>query len=75
MLKYNLATLLDSLPKSEYKKARKELPELTGYTWKTIRYHWTEIKLSDKKSIPSEPLDKICNYFNVERSWLVNYKV
>ncbi len=72
-LKYSLMERLLDLPVRRFREAKEELPVITGYTWKTIYYQWTQIKLDAKRSIPSEPLDKVARWFNLPADALKNY--
>ncbi len=73
--KYELKNKLMGLTAARFKDAKVALPRITGYNWKTIWYQWCEIKLSDKRSIPSEPLDQMANWLNCDPEELKNYTI
>jgi len=73
ILKYHLEKYLFRQNIKEQRLIIAKLSELTGYHKKTLVSQWSRIPLDEKRSIPEQPFQIICDYFGVTMDEMRNY--
>lgn len=72
--KYNLHTLLRKLSQEDYEIAMKFIPETCQVTKRTF-LDWIYRKANNSKDIPSESVQKMCVFFEIETHEFYNTPV
>jgi len=72
-LKYRILERLQSMPYSDYKRLKKEIPQKIAVS-ESVFTRWLYLKKWDKQEIPLSKLREISHYLNCENIIdLINY--
>ena len=71
--KYKIHQLLIKLPKEDYDKCMKSLPDKLGVTQRTF-YRWKSLKIEDPSEIPADKLFQLAQFFGVKMEDMFNFE-